>query len=155
MLEADLVRLSLGLLFLIGLGVLVRLRMRTAGRLLMLIGFLHLLGGAWVGRRPLGRIVREGFFGEADSALGHIASQMEKELVVWFMLWGIMTLIFGQLVAWMERQGQHPPALIGWELMIMNVVTIALYPKGGFWCVLIPAFLMIRAAGQQEGDIAM
>jgi hypothetical protein len=84
MLEADLVRLSLGLLFLMGLWVLARLRKRTAGRLLMLIGFLHLLGGAWVGRGPLERIVREGFFGEADSALGHVASQMEKELVLWF-----------------------------------------------------------------------
>ena len=90
MLEADLVRLSLGLLFLIGLWVLVRLHKRTAGHLLMLIGFLHILGGAWVGRGPLGRIVREGFFGEADSALGHVASQMDKELVFWFMLWGIV-----------------------------------------------------------------
>src|SRR5262245_38158459 len=86
-LEADLVRLSLGLLFLIGLWVLVRLRTRTAGRLLMLIGFLHILGGAWVGRGPLGRIVQGGFFGEADSALGHVASQIDKELVFWFMLW--------------------------------------------------------------------
>jgi Family of unknown function (DUF6463) len=91
MLEVDLVRLGLGLLFLIGLWVLVHLRKRTAGRLLMLIGFLHILGGAWVGRGPLGRIVREGFFGEADSALGHVASQMDKELVFWFMLWGVVT----------------------------------------------------------------
>jgi hypothetical protein len=77
--------------------------------------------------------------------LGHVASQMEKELVFWFMLWGIVTFIFGQLVAWMESHGQRPPALIGWELMIMNFVTIALYP----------AFLMIKAAGKQEGDIAV
>jgi hypothetical protein len=39
--------------------------------------------------------------------------------------------------------------------MIMNVVTIALYPKGGFWFVLIPAFLMIKAAGKREGDISV
>ena len=155
MLEADLVRLSLGLLFLIGLWVLVRLRTRTAGHLLMLIWFLHILGGAWVGRGPLGRIIREGFFGEADSALGHVASQMDKELVFWFMLWGIVTFIFGQLVVWMERQGKRPPALIGWELTIMSFVTIALYPKGGFWFVLIPAFLMIKAAGKREGDISV
>ena len=119
----------------------------------MLIGFLHLLGGAWVGRGPLDGLFREGFFGEADSALGHVASQMEK--VLWFMLWGIMTLLFGQLVAWMERQGKHPPTLIGWELILMNVIVIALYPKGGFWCVLIPAFLMIKAGGQREGDISV
>jgi Family of unknown function (DUF6463) len=71
------------------------------------------------------------------------------------MLWGIVTFIFGQLVAWMERQGKHPPALIGWELMTMNFMTITLYPKGGFWFVLIPAFLMIKAAGRREGDISV
>ena len=144
--EVDFVRLSLGALFLIGLGIIVRLRTRKAGRLLMLIGFLHVLGGAWVGRGPLSRIVREGFFGEADSALGHVASQMEKELVFWFMLWGIFTFIFGQLVSWMERQGKRPAAWIGWELMIIHLGAIALYPKSGFWFVLIPAFLMIKAA---------
>ena len=41
--EVDVVRLSLGALFLIGLGIIVRLRTRKAGRLLMLIGFLHVL----------------------------------------------------------------------------------------------------------------
>ncbi len=80
---------------------------------------------------------------------------MEKELVFWFILWGIVTCICGQLVAWMERQGKHPPAWIGWELLLMNFVAIALYPKGGFWFVLLPAVLLIKAAGTRAGDLSV
>lgn len=152
--EADLVRLSLGPLFFIGFWVLGRWRRRTAGHLLMLIGGLHLLGGAWVGRGPLGRLVRDGVVGAADSALGHVAARMEQELVFWFLLWGIVTLLCGQLVAWLEQHGKPPPAWIGWELLILSVVTIVLLPKGGFWFVLLPAFLMIKAAGHRAGDSA-
>ena len=114
----------------------------------MLIGVLHIFGGAWVGREPLARIFREGFFGEADSALGHVASQMDKELVFWFLLWGMFTFILGQLISCVEAQGKRPAALIGWELAAVSLLAIALYPKGGFWFVLIPAFLIIKASKQ-------
>jgi hypothetical protein len=146
--EADVVRLLLGPLFLIGLLLIVRLHKRKAGRLLMLIGFLHVLGGTWVGREPLARIFREGFLGEADSALGNVASEMDKELVFWFLLWGVFMFIFGQVISCMERQGKRPAAFIGWELVTIGLVAIALYPKGGFWFVLIPAFLIIRASSK-------
>jgi Family of unknown function (DUF6463) len=142
--EADVVRLILGLLFLIGLLLIVRLHSRKVGRLLMLIGFLHVLGGAWVGREPLARIFRDGFWGEADSALGNMASEMDKELVFWFLLWGLFMFIFGQLISCIERQGKRPAAFIGWELAAISLLAIALYPKGGFWSVLIPAFLIIK-----------
>jgi Family of unknown function (DUF6463) len=146
--EADVVRLILGPLFLIGFLLIVRLHRSKAGRLLMLIGFLHVLGGTWVGREPLAHIFRDGLLGEADSALGHRAAEMEKELVFWFLLWGLLMFIFGQVISWMERQGKRPAAFIGWELAAMSLLAMALYPKGGFWFVLIPAFLIIKASGK-------
>ena len=150
--EADLVRLALGPLFLICLVVIYSLRKRKAARLLMAIGVLHVLGGVWVGRAPLARIFREGFFGEADSALGTVPPQMEKELVFWFLLWGVFTVLVGQLLAWMARQGRRPPAHIGWELVAISLVAALLMPKGGFWLVLIPAFLMISDARKADGS---
>ncbi|MCA1592237.1 MAG: DUF6463 family protein [Acidobacteria bacterium] len=146
MLEADLIRLSLGPLFLIGLWIIVRLGKRKAGRLFMLIGVLHVLGGAWVGREPLVRILREGFFGEADSGLGNVPSQVDKELVFWFMLWGVYAFLFGQFISWLEGQGKRTPAFVGWELVVINLLAAALIPKAGFWLVLIPSFLIIRDA---------
>jgi hypothetical protein len=144
MLEADLTRLALAPLFLLGLLIVFYLRKRKAARLLMVIGVLHVLGGLWVGREPLLRIFGEGFFGEADSGLGNVPVDMDKELLFWFVLWGVFTFLMGQLLSWMERQGQRPPAWLGWELIAVNVIAAALMPKGGFWLVLIPSFLIIR-----------
>ncbi|HWN40844.1 MAG TPA: DUF6463 family protein [Thermoanaerobaculia bacterium] len=146
MLEADITRFALGPLFLICLGVVFYLRERKAARLLMVTGVLHVLGGSWVGREPLLRIFREGFFGEADSGLGNVPADMDKELFFWFVLWGVFTFVLGQLLSAMEKRGCRPPAWIGWELIAINLIAAALIPKGGFWLVMIPAFLIIREA---------
>jgi hypothetical protein len=134
----------LGPLFLTGLLIILRLGKKRAGRLLMLTGVLHILGGAWVAREPLARMVVAGLFGVADSALGRVPSRVDMEAVFWFILWGVVTFTLGHLVAWVEGQGRRLPAAIGWELVIMNLAALVLYPKGGFWLVLIPAFLILR-----------
>lgn len=146
MLEADLTRFALGPLFLICLGVVFYLRVRKAARLLMVTGVLHVLGGSWVGREPLVRIFREGFFGEADSGLGNVPRDADKELFFWFVLWGVFTFVLGQLLSSMEKRGCRPPAWIGWELIVINLIAAALLPKGGFWLVMIPSFLIIWEA---------
>jgi hypothetical protein len=144
MIEADLTRLALGPLFFVCLLVVVYLGRRKAARLLMVIGVLHVLGGVWVGREPLMEIVRGGFFGQADSGLGHVPPATDRELLFWFVLWGVYTFVLGQLLSWMEKQGQRPPAYLGWELVGVNLIAAALMPKGGFWLVLIPSFLILR-----------
>jgi hypothetical protein len=146
MLEADLVRLTLGPLFLLSLLVILYLRKRRAARLLMVIGVLHVLGGVVLGRGHLARIFREGFFGEADSALGAFPSETEKELVFWFLLWGVFNFLLGQLISYMERQGRRPPAYFGWELGAISLLSALLLPKDGFWLMLLPAFLLIKEA---------
>lgn len=152
MLEVDLVRLALGPPFFIGLWIIVRRGRRKVGRTFMLIGVLHVLGGCFVGREPLIRIFRDGFLAEADSALGNLPSQTDKELVFWFLLWGVFAFLLGQLISSTEGRGERVPAFIGWELVVINLVAAALYPKGGFWLVLIPAFMIIRAAKTHEQD---
>jgi hypothetical protein len=151
MLEADLVRLTLGPLFLICLLVIFYLRKRKAARLLIVIGVLHFLGGVVVGRGHLARIFREGFFGEAESDLGTGPGAAEKELVFWFLLWGIFNFMLGRLISYMEGRGLRPPASFGWELAAVSLLCAALLPKGGFWLMLLPAFLLIKGAGTAEG----
>jgi hypothetical protein len=146
MLEADVVRLVLGPLFLVCLAVVFYLRKRKAARLLMAIGCLHVLGGLWLGREYLARMGREGFIGEADSALGRITSRTERELVFWFLLWGVFAFLLGQLLSWAETHGKRPPAYFGWELVIVSLAAAALAPKDGFWLVLIPAFMLTRSS---------
>lgn len=114
----------------------------------MAIGVLHVLGGAWVGREPLARIFREGFFGEADSSLGRVPSDADKELIFWSLLWGVFAFLLGQLISWTERQGKRPPTFLGWELAAISLLSALLAPKDGFWLVLLPAFMIIRGEGK-------
>lgn len=146
MLEADIVRLILGSLFLICLLVVFRLRKRKAARLLMVTGVLHILGGFWVGRGPLMRIFSEGFFGEADSALGTLPAHAEKELLFWFLLWGMFTFLLGQVISWLYKEGKRIPAYIGWELAVITLLAALLAPKNGFWLMLVPAFMLVKDA---------
>ena len=104
-----------------------------------------------MGRGALARIWREGFFGAADSALGHLPSRTDRELAFWFLLWGVFAFLVGQLIAWMESQGKRPPAYFGWELVIISLVAALLLPKGGFWLMLIPAFMLTRGAATSQG----
>jgi uncharacterized protein DUF6463 len=152
---ADLLRLVLIPPFLIGLWLILRRRERRAGRTLMLIGSLHILGGFIVGWEPLWRIFQEGFFGEADSTIGHLPGEMEQELVFWFLLWGVTTIILGQVIARMEGLGERLPAGLGWELAALSLVAIAMAPKGGFWWMLLPAYWIIRDARRgRERDLS-
>ena len=146
MLEADLVRLILGLLFLICLLVIFYLRKRRAARLLMVIGVLHVLGVSFVGRASLSRIFREGFFGEADSAMGTLPAHVKKELVFWSLLWGAFTFLLGQLISWLDKEGKRAPPYIGWELLGLCLIAALLAPKDGFWLMLLPAFMLIKDA---------
>lgn len=145
-LEADLVRAALGPLFLISLAVIVYLKKNKVGRLFMSIGILHVLGGAVVGREPIARIIRDGFVGEGDSALGNAPVHMEKELAFWFFLWGAYVFILGYVATWSESRGERLPAWVGWQLVIVNLVSALLYPKGGFWLCLIPSAMIIWQA---------
>ena len=148
LLEADLVRGALGLLFLICLAVIFYLKKNKVGRLLMTIGVLHVLGGSIVGREPIARILREGFIGEGDSGLGNVPEHMDKELAFWFMLWGAYIFVIGQLASWAEAEGKRLPARVGWQLVVINFIAALLDPKGGFWMALIPSFMIIRHAGR-------
>ena len=148
-LEADLVRMTLGVLFLISFAVILYLGRNKAGRLLITIGVLHIAGGLVVGREPVMRIVREGVLGEADSAFGNAPLHMDKELAFWFFIWGVLTILLGQVANWLESKGTRLPASIGWQLLVVNLVAAILIPKGGFWFVLIPAYMIVRNASRQ------
>lgn len=143
MLEADIVRAAIFPIMLAGAILIWRRKRQVPGRLLVLIGSLHLIGG-WVGRDPLRRIAAHGFLDQADSAVGRVPAVADQELVFWFLLWGIMTILLGQLVIVLERHGVRVPRWVGVELIVLNLICCALMPKGGFWWVLLPAWLIAR-----------
>ena len=120
-------------------------RRHVAGRLLILIGCLHMLG-IWVGRDAVRRIAAGGFVNQVDSAVGRIPAKAAQELVFWFLLWGPCVILLGQLLIAMEEKGLRAPAWLGWELVAVNALAALLMPAGGFWWTLLPAWLIIRQA---------
>ena len=147
MLEADIVRASIFPLMVVGAVVIWKIGRYVAGRLLVLIGVLH-LAGLWVGREPVARMAAAGFFDQADSAVGNLPAVADQELVFWFALWGVWTMFLGWAVIAMERQHARVPPAFGWMLIVANLACAALMPKGGFWWVLLPAWLLTRARAQ-------
>ena len=146
MLEADVVRALIFPVMLTGTVLIWRSHRFVAGRLLMLIGALHLLG-FWVGREPLLRIAANGFLNQADSGVGNVAAKADQELVFWFLLWGPFTIMLGQLIVVLERRGVRPPSWFGWQLGAVSLAAALLMPKGGFWWMLLPAYRLIRQRG--------
>lgn len=151
LLEADLVRAAIFPVMLTGAIVIWRRGRFVVGRLLILIGTLHLLG-LWVGREPIARMAQHLFFGQADSAVGNLPAYADQELVFWFALWGVWTMFVGELTIVAERAGVQLPSRFGWQLLIVNLVCALLMPRGGFWWVLLPAWLIIR--GRAPGSSA-
>lgn len=144
MAESDLIRIILAPVFLTILVVVVKKKKHIAARLLMAIGVLHILAGSWVGRDILARFARESILGGADSGLGDIPANVEKEMVFWFELWGVWLFFLGQLLTSLEKQGGRPPAAFAWGLVAACLVSGIFVPKAGFWWLLIPAFLIVR-----------
>ncbi len=144
--EVDFVRVSLIPLMAIAVAVVWKLKECKSGRLLMIIGILHSIAGGIAGRRFLRRMVHEGLLGEGDSGLGKVPSDVPKEMMFWFLIFGPFIFMLGYLLAWIEREGKNAPASIGWQLLIVTLAALVLDPKGGFWFLLLPAIWIIRDA---------
>lgn len=143
MLEADLLRAALFLPMLLSAVLIGRRRRYAVGRMLILIGTLHMTG-LWVGRAAVARIIAGGIFNQADSGVGHVLEKADQELVFWFALWGLWTVMIGQLALVLERRGAGLPSWFGWQLLVVNLACGVMIPKAGFWWVLLPAWWIIR-----------
>lgn len=143
MLEADLVKVAIFPLMVAGTIYIWRSGRYVAGRLMILIGLLH-LSGLWVGREPLMRIIEGGLINQVDSAVGNLPAYADQELIFWFALWGLLMILIGQLLTVLERNGVRAPAWLGVELIVLNLGCAMLMPTAGFWWVLLPAYRIIR-----------
>ena len=91
-----------------------------------------------------------GILGEGDSGLGKVPSDIPKEMMFWFLILGPFIFLLGYLLAWIEGEGKHAPASIGWQLLAVSLAAIVFDPKGGFWFLLLPAIWIIRDAKKRE-----
>lgn len=75
-----------------------------------------------------------------------IGNDIQKELSFWFMLVGILLILFGQtLQYYIKREGLPAPLFLGYALLVFSVVGCIIIPFSGFW-LFIPQALIILFA---------
>lgn len=102
------------------------------GRALIAVGVIHTLFGLISFQSILGQLVSEGLWNT-------VHGQPEREYAFWFLVTGLMLLLFGGLVHSNERDGRRLPPAIAWGLLLLTVAMVLIMPVSGGWLLLPPA----------------
>lgn len=94
-----------------------------------------------------------GFHGQLAIWLGEglwntVNGQAEREFPFWFLAFGILAIIFGFLVDWVERRHAELPRFLGWSLLGLTVAVVVIMPISGGWLMIAPAIGAIRRASR-------
>jgi hypothetical protein len=114
-------------------------RLALAGGLLIGVAIVHAVFGVWFGRLSLGAMFSDGLVASVDS-------RGERGLVFWFLLMSPLLLLIGQLCVFLAERGIAPPRWLGFEVLLLTVACALLMPVSGFWLLLPPAALLLRAS---------
>ena len=110
-----------------------------AGRLLIAVALIHAVFGVWFGRRALAGML-------SDGVLNSVDSHGERGLVFWFLMLSPLLVMLGQLCLFLARRGIAPPRWLGLEVLALTLCCALLMPVSGFWLLLPPAALLLRAS---------
>ncbi|MEK7401601.1 MAG: DUF6463 family protein [Gemmatimonadota bacterium] len=103
---------------------------RWAGRSILAVGVIHCLVGAMVFSRPLKEILGDGFWDAVDGHAG-------RPLAFWFEFAGLLTILFGIAIDWIEKEGKGFPVALRYGFLLLVVVAIVAMPFSGGW-LLVP-----------------
>lgn len=110
------------------------MKKKWIGRVIILIGVVHLFYGITTYGTTWSKMFRDGLFNTVDGSPAH-------EAAFWFIFFGFLMLIFGGLVDWFENNKQQLPLFLGWSLLALSVAGVVMMPVSGWW------FLIVSAVG--------
>ena len=119
-------------------------------RWLLATGVLHqfvgLLGGLGViemagaaQRRPLSEIVQAG-------VVNAVEPDLARSTFVWFVMFGFVLLMLGDLARRWERERTPLPRALGFQLLALSLLGVVLFPVSGFWLCIPQALWIIGRA---------
>ncbi len=117
---------------------------RWVGRWIIGVGIIHVAFGVVVFRERLLAILRDGVWNAVDGYSG-------RPLAFWFVFAGLLTIVFGSLVDWVESRGLSTPRFVGWTFLVLVVLGIVTMPIGGGW-LLLPAGLAVVLRSHRHGS---
>lgn len=107
---------------------------------LIVLGALHVIFGLMRFRTPLRAALSEGL-------IGRFSSDESRRLAFWFILTGPLLLLIGQLaLRAAEARDLGAIQLIGFYLLGVGIIGVALFPKSPLWSIL-PVGAALIAAG--------
>lgn len=102
------------------------------GKAIALIGIIHTVFVFFVFRKVIGEIIAEGFFNT-------VQEQENRNYAFWFIFFGFVAVILGLLVNYLERLNIALPRFLGWSLLALTLLLVAIMPISGGWLLFIPA----------------
>ncbi|HEX6241252.1 MAG TPA: DUF6463 family protein [Polyangiales bacterium] len=129
------------------------MRKLRVSHLLLATGCLHqlvgLLGGVGIidmpgaeQRAPLAEIVRAG-------VLDAVEPDLARASLIWFVLFGFVVLMLGDMSRRWELRGVPLPVALGYQLLALSLLGVVLFPMSGFW-LCIPQALWIIWRSRRE-----
>lgn len=110
---------------------------RWIGRYLLAYGALHLGVGAVLYARPLRAIV-------ADGAWNAVEPHPDRAWAFWYMVAGLVVLLLGALVDWLEARGVPLPRRLGAGFLALMVLGGMCIPESGFWLLAPVGIALVR-----------
>lgn len=109
------------------------------GRWIVGVALIHILLSALVFRTVFEAILRKG-------VIDAVGSDPTTGLAVWCVLFGGALLVVGLAVTALEKRssaGESLPRSIGWALLALALLGVALMPASGFWLAFPPALAVL------------
>lgn len=103
------------------------------GKTIIVIAVIHIIFGLTDYSSTFAEIIDAGVINTINGA-------PLRDLAFWFVFFGLTIFVFGFFVDWCEREYHDLPDFLGWSLLALTIIIVALMPKSGRWTLFIPAF---------------
>ena len=121
---------------------------RWVGRWIAAVGVIHCLVGLMVFSRPLTEIVTAGFWNSVDGHAG-------RPLAFWFEFAGLLTIVFGLAVDWIEKERNRFPPAVSYGFFTITALAIVAMPLSGGWLLLPAAVGMLLKRNKSADNVAV
>lgn len=112
---------------------------KYSGLLLFITGILHTIIALHLNWQVYVDIIKDGL-------TNSIGREYDRAFAFWFLICGVLILLFGQTLHYYQKRTQKPaPLFLGYSMLIFAIIGCAIQPVSGFWLFLPQALIIIIA----------
>ena len=119
---------------------------RWVGRWIIAVGVIHCIFGATIFYEPILEIIRDGLWNAVDG-------YPRRPLAFWFVFLGMLTILFGALVDWVEADSRGFPAFLRYGFLLITILGVVTMPVGGGWLLIPGAIGLFLKKASTPADV--